>query len=347
MPHCLNASIPPSQGVPPRCVRARTRFGGTPRKYSRTCMFNPGPPTSAKVRQKGVRAHEKFGGPSPEIPPPPRYLTDLRFLAKSSSSLPVSSPFSQNLRLAPFLLPQNLHRDSIRPTWITKPRTPFAEMPMPTKKQKPHAPLILASASPRRAELLRAAGIAFQVVVSPAPEPERKPAAIPVDLWPMCLAYQKANAVQQHLQRHKIENRKSKIENPPPLILAADTIVVIDAPPATPRLLNKARDRAHARRMLSSLHGQVHRVITGIALLQADRVRLASSQATCRIHFPTKAALEKYLDSNLWQGKAGAYGIQDSHDPFVTLLSGDFSTVVGLPMALVQSELASFKETNT
>ena len=208
-------------------------------------------------------------------------------------------------------------------------------------------PLILASASPRRAQLLRDGGIPFQVVVSPAHEPERKPASIPVDLWPMCLAYIKAIAVQNHLQRQKppskIKNQKSKIENfPPPLILAADTIVVDDTPSL--RILNKPRDRAHVRRMLASLHGKVHRVITGIALLRGPRVRLASAQASCQIQFPTKAALENYLDSNLWQGKAGAYGIQDDHDPFVTLLSGEFSTVVGLPMALVQSELATFQE---
>ena len=202
--------------------------------------------------------------------------------------------------------------------------------------------IILASASPRRAQLLRDARIPFQVVVSPAAEPERKPAGIPVDLWPMCLAYLKAAAVQEHLRRasHKIKNQKSKIKNP--VILAADTIVVDDTPPM--RILNKARDRAHARRMLASLHGKVHRVITGIALVNGDRVRLVSAQAACRIHFPTKAALEKYLDSGLWKGKAGAYGIQDRHDPFVTLLSGEFSTVVGLPMRLVQSELASFQE---
>lgn len=209
------------------------------------------------------------------------------------------------------------------------------------KNQKSKIKLILASASPRRAQLLRHAGIPFQVFISPAPEPERKPPTIPVDLWPICLAYLKASAVQTHLR--KITNQKSKIKNSsPPIILAADTIVVLDSPQQ--RILNKPRDRAHARRMLTSLHNKTHRVITGIALLQGPRVRLASAQATCRIHFPTRAALEKYLDSNLWQGKAGAYGIQDSHDPFVTLLSGDFSTVVGLPMNLVQSELASFQE---
>jgi septum formation protein len=190
--------------------------------------------------------------------------------------------------------------------------------------------LILASASPRRAELLRQAGILFQVVVSPAHEPERKPAGISIDLWPMCLAHMKAAAVQKHLLR---QNRRAK----PALILSADTIVVDGA-----RILNKAADRAHARRMLTSLQGKTHRVITGVCLMQGARLGLSSAEALCRVKKVSVAALERYLDSGLWQGKAGAYGIQDPlHDPFITLLEGDFSTVVGLPIPLVQSMLDS------
>jgi len=203
------------------------------------------------------------------------------------------------------------------------------------ENRKSKIPLILASASPRRAQLLREAGMQFSIIVSPAHEPERKPAAIPTALWPMCLAYLKATAVQR-----KLETRNLKLETT--TILAADTIVVAGTPPHE-RILNKARDRAHARRMLQALQGQTHRVITGICLLQGDRIRLASAEAVCRIRKMSRAWLENYLDSGLWQGKAGAYGIQDGHDPFVQLVRGDFSTVVGLPMPLVQSELASFQ----
>ena len=192
-------------------------------------------------------------------------------------------------------------------------------------------PIILASASPRRAELLRAAGIRFQVIVSLAHEPERKPAGIPVELWPICLAWMKAIAVQT-----QIKNQKSKIKNA--IILAADTIVVEGS-----RILNKAADHSHARRMLLSLQGKTHRVITGIALIQGDRLRLGSATAVCRMKHFSLALLESYLASGLWKGKAGAYGIQDDHDPFVELIEGDFTTVVGLPMRLVQSELASFQ----
>jgi septum formation protein len=203
----------------------------------------------------------------------------------------------------------------------------------------PTVSLILASASPRRAELLREAGIEFRVVVSPAREPGRKPAGIPVELWPMCLAYIKARAVDQHLETQNARRRTptGRERGSVPLILAADTIVVNG-----PRILNKARHRAHAREMLGSLCGKTHRVITGICLLRGERVRLAYAEAVCRVRKVSAAWLEKYLDSGLWRGKAGAYGIQDGHDPFVELVSGDYSTVVGLPMDLVQSEIASF-----
>jgi septum formation protein len=184
--------------------------------------------------------------------------------------------------------------------------------------------MILASASPRRAELLRAAGFEFEVRVSPVQELSRKPAGIAVELWPMCLAYMKASAVAERWQSDGA------------VVLGADTIVVVDG-----KLLNKPSGRSHAKRMLQTLSGKVHRVITGICLLAGGEKRLASAQATCRIRF-TPGKLEAYLDSGLWKGKAGAYGIQDDHDPFATLIEGDVTTVIGLPMKLLKRELASF-----
>ncbi len=203
---------------------------------------------------------------------------------------------------------------------------------MPTQQK-----IILASASPRRAELLKRANIPFEVQVSPADEPEEKPPLIPTDLWPTCLAYIKAAAVQKQMN-----NEQSKMNNR--IILAADTIVVHNS-----RILNKARDRKHARQILLSLSGKTHQVITGICLLRAGGgadVRLSRAIATCKFKRLSPARLTAYLDSNLWKGKAGAYGIQEdlsgTTDPFVTLLDGDITTVIGLPISLVQSELASF-----
>ena len=199
---------------------------------------------------------------------------------------------------------------------------------MPTQQK-----IILASASPRRAELLTRANIPFEVRISPAEEPEEKPPLIPTDLWPTCLAYIKATAVQKQMN-----NEQSTMNNR--IILAADTIVVHNS-----RILNKANDRAHAHRILSSLSGKTHQVITGICLLRGPQVRLSRAIATCRFKRLSPARLNAYLDSNLWKGKAGAYGIQDDSgggDPFVTLVDGDITTVIGLPISLVQSELATF-----
>jgi septum formation protein len=206
-------------------------------------------------------------------------------------------------------------------------------MRLQIRKQAMRIPsIILASASPRRAELLREAGVKFEVVVSPAEEPERKPGGVPTEIWPMCLAYMKAKAVREHLRgrdgKRKLDGR---------VILAADTIVVEGE-----RILNKACDRGHARQMLRGLQGKTHRVITGICLMKGERVRLATAEAVCRVKRMSGAWLEGYLDSGLWKGKAGAYGIQDEGDPFVELVRGEFTAVVGLPMGLVQSELASF-----
>jgi septum formation protein len=197
--------------------------------------------------------------------------------------------------------------------------------------------IILASASPRRAELLGEAKMAFRVLASDAREPERKPPGIPTAHWPMCLAHMKAIAVRSQISNLRSQISQIKDET----ILAADTIVVAGKPPRE-MILNKAANRAHARRILSLLNHKDHRVITGCCLLRGDKVRLFSATAWCRLAM-TSTQLEAYLDSNLWRGKAGAYGIQDPvHDPFVRLLRGDFTTVVGLPVKLVQSELSSF-----
>ncbi len=193
-------------------------------------------------------------------------------------------------------------------------------------------PIILASASPRRAELLTQAHIPFQVIVSPTKEPARKPPLLPTEIWPTTLAYIKAAAVQKHL-----ETRNSKLETK--IILAADTIVISP----TGAILNKPRNRPHAKQILLSLSGKTHTVITGLCLLQGQNLRLTAATATCKMKRLSKKELDAYLDSHLWKGKAGAYGLQDAHhDPFITLLSGDPTTVIGLPLTLLQQELATF-----
>lgn len=184
--------------------------------------------------------------------------------------------------------------------------------------------LVLASASPRRAELLSEAGYRFEVMTSLAREPALRPRQVPIDVWPCVLAHIKAASVQ----------RQSR--NPRALIVGADTIVVLRG-----RVMNKARNRTHARHMLARLFGHQHQVITGIALLRGERLRLARAVSTCFVRWPSESWLEEYLDSGLWKGKAGAYGIQDG-DKLVRLVAGEFTNVMGLPMELLARELESF-----
>ena len=198
----------------------------------------------------------------------------------------------------------------------SKSKPPCAHLPA-------HLRFVLASASPRRAELLREAGYMFETLVSPVEEPSRRPTWVPLDVWPTALAFMKAFAVQQ------------KLADPTALVLGADTIVFLNG-----RIMNKPRDRTHARQMLQRLSGQTHQVITGLALLHGPEHRFSRGLATCRIRKLSERFLKNYLDSNLWRGKAGAYGIQDHQDPWVQLLDGEWSTVVGLPMELLRTEIA-------
>ena len=185
--------------------------------------------------------------------------------------------------------------------------------------------LVLASASPRRAQLLREAGYRFQVVSPPIPEPHSpRPGVSPAE-EAEALSYFKARSVADVLEGG--------------LILAADTIVVHGD-----KLFGKPGEEAEARCILMGLMGTTHRVITGITLLDAANERRVIShdvaQVTMRQLSPDE--LDTYLAGGAWRGKAGAYGIQDRDDPFVKSIQGSFSNVVGLPMELLGRMLADW-----
>jgi septum formation protein len=124
--------------------------------------------------------------------------------------------------------------------------------------------------------------------------------------------------------------------HPDRVILAADTVVARDG-----RLFGKPIDRNDARRILDAITGTTHEVITGVTLHDAARGRRLIRHATTRITMRrmSPVELDAYLDSNEWQGKAGAYGIQDRADAFVERVDGSFSNVVGLPIELVSEML--------
>ena len=179
------------------------------------------------------------------------------------------------------------------------------------------ARLVLASASPRRRALLEEMGLRFEVV--PSEVDESLPSGSEPGGIAEGLALRKARAVAEGLRDA--------------LVLGADTLVV-----AGSRILGKPRDRAEAREFLRLLSGTTHRVITGVALLEAPDGEPGVGHEVTRVTMRSLAGaeIEAYLDSAEWEGKAGAYAIQESGDRFVVRLEGSRSNVVGLPVELVR-----------
>jgi septum formation protein len=171
--------------------------------------------------------------------------------------------------------------------------------------------LVLASASPRRREILAALGIGFEVVV---PEIEEAREGRPEELV-LENALRKARAGLREVGEGR-------------LVLGVDTDVVLDG-----RVLGKAGDEDEARARLESLSGRTHEVLSGVALVaerSPERTSLARTEVTFRrLDSPT---VELYLRSGEWRDRAGAYAIQGLGSILVERLEGDFSNVVGLPV---------------
>lgn len=195
---------------------------------------------------------------------------------------------------------------------------------------RPTPRLILASESPRRAQLLRDAGYLFEIACPAITEPERLPGNPTPARLAEALSYLKARSLAEQLRDG--------------VILAGDTVAALNG-----RVFGKPADRADARRILSSLMGTTHHVITAITVLDAStrRRRIDHACTAVTMHTMTETELTTYLDSGDWAGKAGAYGIQDHGDAFVAALDGSFSNVVGLPMELVSQMLTEFGITPT
>jgi septum formation protein len=172
----------------------------------------------------------------------------------------------------------------------------------------------LASASPRRSELLRQIGVPFRV--RPAAIPEEIEAGEAPDAYVLRLAAAKAAAVWNALERGE--------ERP---VLAADTAVVLDG-----RVLGKPADAAEAEAMLAALSGRTHRVLTAIALATPNGVDPLCSETEVRFRATTLAERRAYCATDEPFDKAGGYGIQGRAAIFVERLSGSYSGVVGLPL---------------
>ena len=178
-------------------------------------------------------------------------------------------------------------------------------------------PIILASTSPRRAELLTAADIPFS--------------AHPVDVDETALTGESPGDCACRLARAKAEAVARPAGG---VVLAADTLVVVDG-----AALGKPRDAATAAAMLRRLSSRTHEVVTGVAIVHdaGVSVDLVSTQVT----FDTlsDAEIAWYVDTGEPLDKAGAYGIQGGASRFVTRIEGSYSNVVGLPVELVYRRL--------
>jgi septum formation protein len=186
-------------------------------------------------------------------------------------------------------------------------------------------PIILASQSPRRVDLLRDVGIAFEAVAPTCAEPDMNSWSFSPEEFVESAAYQKASSVAE--------------QYPDRIILAADTAVALNG-----RIYGKPGDRDDARRILSALAGVTQDVITGVTILQPAKGRQLVECDVTRVTMRPMSdeEIEAYLDSGEWEGKAGAYGIQGTADQYVEKVDGSFSNVVGLPVERVLRMLAEF-----
>jgi septum formation protein len=186
----------------------------------------------------------------------------------------------------------------------------------------PSPRLVLASRSPRRQQLLRDAGYEFTIDPADVDEENYPPSWLPSEVA-LELAKSKANKVSE---RH-----------PEDVVLAADTVVAFGD-----RVIGKPKDAKDARRILYLLSGTTHIVITGVAVVRRSSgfFRSARVMSSVRMRQLTSTQIEKYLETGEWEGKAGAYGIQD-RDPFVERVAGNHTNIVGLPMQKTKELLSA------
>ena len=181
---------------------------------------------------------------------------------------------------------------------------------------------ILASASPRRKQLLEEGGYNFEIVVSDVDESLFSTDGVTSAEHTMILALEKAKDVAK--------------KHPDKLVMGADTVVDCNG-----LIIGKPQDAAHAEEITRMLFSQPHEVITGVALIRlSDNTEIVQAVAT--VVYPKKLTEDQIADhitNGSWQGKAGAYGIQETGDEFVERIEGSFTNVIGLPMELIEQML--------
>ena len=177
--------------------------------------------------------------------------------------------------------------------------------------------LILASNSPRRKELLKNAGYNFDIVPSTSDEVADK--TLPPNEYTQILAYDKAYSVYQ--------------KNTDKVVIGADTVVYYNG-----EYLGKAKTALEAKATLKKLSNNTHLVTTGYAIISKNKVFKGSVTTTVTFNDLKAEDINSYVKSNLWVGKAGAYGIQDGFN-LVKKIDGNYDNVVGLPINVIDKIL--------
>jgi septum formation protein len=192
--------------------------------------------------------------------------------------------------------------------------------------------LVLASASPRRRELLAQAGFTF--TVHPAHIPEDPLEGEDPIAYVTRLAREKAQVVFRSLSTEDNAKQESDSEPSELVVLGADTTVTLDD-----EILGKPEDAADAARMLRRLSGRTHRVITGVAVVSAQGVEVAAEATAVRFLTLSDQEIDAYVATGEPMDKAGAYAIQGLAARWIPRIEGCYFNVVGLPLALVAAML--------
>ncbi len=192
--------------------------------------------------------------------------------------------------------------------------------------EKAKASFILASASPRRKELLKKAGFQFEVVVPDVDESSFYSAGINAEEYAGRLALAKAKNVAEKFQDY--------------FVIGADTVVDYQG-----EIIGKAGDEKHAEEIIKKLFSQSHKVVTAIAIVKLNAgIEIVESDTT--VIFPKKmspAQIAEHIKGGSWRDKAGAYAIQETGDEFVERIEGSLTNVMGLPMELLTRLLRNLK----
>ena len=195
--------------------------------------------------------------------------------------------------------------------------------------------IILASASPRRKELLEQMGILFEIC--PAKGEEIITKTLPQEVV-MELSKQKAEEVASMIRSYE-EQHKEIITPTDILVIGADTVVAHEE-----KILGKPKDEEDAKRMLRSLSGATHSVFTGVTIVFMDKngrcgERVFYEKTDVTMHQMSEMEIERYVATGEPMDKAGAYGIQGKCAIYIEKIEGDYNNVVGLPISHLYQEL--------